>query len=81
MNKIIEIWGENASWEVDKCVHVHEANYLKLDCSKSRSHLGFSPKFKLQDSIVWTVDWYKAYNQGIDMREMTINQIDQYEKL
>ncbi len=81
MDRIVKIWGNNASWEIDECESVHEANYLKLDCSKAKNLLGFSPKFQLKDSLAWSVDWYKAYHRGDDMRAITLDQLDRYEKI
>lgn len=81
MDQIVKIWGNDASWEIDEGEHVHEANYLKLDCTKATNLLGFSPKFQLKDSLAWAVDWYKAYYQGKDMRAITLDQIDRYQKI
>lgn len=81
MDQIVNLWGDNASWEIDEGEHVHEANYLKLDCAKAKDLLGFNPKFQLQDSLAWAVDWYKAYHQGNDMHAMTLDQINRYEIL
>ncbi len=82
---ITKLWGEkggdNASWKVDQGDHVHEANYLKLDCSKAKSLLGFRPKLELLDSLTWVVDWFKAYHGGCDMHGFTLEQIEKYEKL
>ena len=77
---IVEMWDEGATWEQDECEHVHEANYLKLDCTKAKNLLGFYPKLKLLDSLAWVVDWFKAYHRKVDMRLFTLDQIEQYEK-
>ncbi len=75
------LWGEGAGWDIDKGEHVHEANYLKLDCSKARSLLGFMPKLELFDALEWIVAWSKAYEGGEDMYAFTASQIEKYEKL
>ena len=72
MDQIVNLWGDNASWELDEGEHVHEANHLKLDCAKAKDLLGFSPKFQFQDSLAWTIEWYKAYH---DREIMTCVQI------
>ena len=38
-NKICELWGTGAAYEIDKNPQPHEANYLKLDCSKAKNLL------------------------------------------
>ncbi|MEG0979551.1 MAG: CDP-glucose 4,6-dehydratase, partial [Oscillospiraceae bacterium] len=57
-------WGGNLSW---KNVHdggPHEANFLKLDCSKLKSTFNWSPKWHIDTAIEKTVDWIKAWQEG-----------------
>ncbi|MBO6239851.1 MAG: CDP-glucose 4,6-dehydratase [Butyrivibrio sp.] len=42
----------------------HEANYLKLDCSKIKSKLGWVPKWDINMAIEKTVEWTKGYLEG-----------------
>jgi len=39
----------------------HEANILKLDCTKSNSKLGWKPVWNAETTIHKTIGWYKAY--------------------
>jgi len=78
---ISTLWGSGARWEADEGVHPHEAQYLKLDISKSRSRLGWSPRMRLSQAMEWVVEWYKAYQDRKDIREVTQAQIARYEKL
>ena len=74
-----KIWGENVSWQADiQTTHPHEAHYLKLDCSKAKSKLGWHPKWNLETALHTTVDWYKAYQQKQDMYPVMIDQIQTY---
>ncbi|MEW9700321.1 CDP-glucose 4,6-dehydratase [Paenibacillus sp. SI8] len=59
----------------------HEAHYLALDCSKAKSRLGWKPHLDTKEAIQWTVDWYQTYAGGADVREMTLRQIEAYERL
>ncbi|WP_104370853.1 CDP-glucose 4,6-dehydratase [Desulfocucumis palustris] len=79
VNHIVNIWGGNARWEIDQGNKVYEANYLKLDCSKARSILGWYPQWNLTQSLVNTIKWYKSYFGNEDMLESTLNQIDSYQ--
>ncbi len=74
-------WQDNAKWELDSPdkVHPHEANYLKLDCSKARAELGWGPRLNLETALDWIVDWYKNYQQNNDMYTTTLAQIKRYE--
>lgn len=39
----------------------HEANFLKLDCSKLKNTLGWKPMWKLDEAIDMIVEWTKVY--------------------
>lgn len=81
VDKLTTFWGEGASFRLDENTHPHEANYLKLDCTKSRELLHWKPQLTTESALSWTVDWYKAWHQGKDMSQMTENQIERYEGL
>ena len=74
------LWGDGASFCIDKNPQPHEANYLKLDCSKAKSELGWYPKWDIEATLNSIVDWNKAYISGSDMREKTLEQIIEYLK-
>lgn len=78
---MVKLWGEGAAWNVDPGDHVHEANYLKLDCSKAKTLLGIEPRLELLDSLTWVVEWFKAYKEKEDMQSFTLQQIECYENL
>jgi CDP-glucose 4,6-dehydratase len=75
---LVEHWGAKASWEIDPGEHPHEAAYLKLDCSKAASRLGWRPAIGLDDALRLTVEWYRAYQAGAEMRGITLSQIQQF---
>jgi CDP-glucose 4,6-dehydratase len=74
-------WGEGARWELDPAQHPHEDTYLKLDCSKARSLLGWAPKLHLSTTLEWIVEWYQGYQQNKDMRSLTEDQIARFEHI
>jgi CDP-glucose 4,6-dehydratase len=80
-DRIISLWGEGARWEADSAHHPHESTYLKLDCSKAKSLLGWVPQLDLTTALNWIVEWYKAYLQKKDMRQFTQTQISRYERM
>ena len=73
-----EIWGEGASWEIDAAPQPHEAQMLKLDCSKALQRLNWKPRLCLRDALVLTAAWYQARQQGKAMHEFTQLQIKDY---
>ncbi|MHC1738587.1 MAG: CDP-glucose 4,6-dehydratase [Ignavibacteriaceae bacterium] len=45
---------------------LHEAGYLKLDCSKANQLLNWYPVWENKQAISYTTEWYKNYyNKGI----------------
>ena len=74
-------WGEDAKWTLDTDEHPHEAGYLKLDISKVSGRLHWSPMLRLGDALNMIVDWSKQYNDGDDMRALTLQQIKNYHQL
>lgn len=78
-DKLASIWGEDVDWFSDiKSEQPHEANILRLDCSKARSLLNWLPRLNLSQSLELTANWYKALSQECDMRVFTNQQIKSY---
>ena len=72
-------WGEGASWKnVSDESAPHEANFLKLDCSKLKATLNWSPRWHVSDAISKTVEWSKEFFNGSDMNEVLEKQITEY---
>ncbi len=80
VEKLCSKWGKNAGCELDKGKHPHEANYLKLDCSKANLRLGWRPRWKLEQAIDKVIEWAKAYHEQRDIREICFQQIKEYSK-
>ena len=78
VEKLVELWGDSASWTLDGADHPHEAGYLKLDCSKAKMRLDWQPRWKLDDTLERIVSWHKAWINGADMQECAINEITDY---
>ncbi len=71
-------WGEGATWNIDDSNHPHEATYLKLDCSKVHSRLGWWPRWGLEIALDKIVKWHKKDVAGEDMRQTCLTQIHEY---
>lgn len=56
----------------------HEANFLKLDCTKLKTKLGWSPKWNIDMAMDRVVSWYSEYVDGADIEEITKAQIMEY---
>ena len=71
-------WGEGAEWENLSQGGPHEANFLKLDCSRIRSALGWKPRWQVEEAVTNTAKWYQAWLNGDDMEVYTDFQIKEY---
>ncbi|MRR57001.1 MAG: CDP-glucose 4,6-dehydratase [Deltaproteobacteria bacterium] len=77
-----KLWGDGAEWRVDAADSPREANLLRLDCTRANRFLGWTPAMRLEDTLEWTIAWYRACIAGdIDMRRFTEEQLKRYETL
>ena len=65
-------WGPSATWENKAEMNSpHEANFLKLDCSKLKTTFGWQPKWHISHAVKAAVEWSKTWGQAGDVcREM-----------
>ena len=75
---VISRWGGSACWKKEDSDQPHEANLLKLDCSKAHAQLGWTPKWDLEIVTQKIVEWQKAFQAKENMQEVSLAQINQY---
>ncbi|MVX62340.1 CDP-glucose 4,6-dehydratase [Clostridium chromiireducens] len=56
----------------------HEANFLKLDCSKIKNKIGWKSKLNVKEAIDLTIKWTQGYYSNSDMNKLTEKQIIKY---
>lgn len=78
VEQMANLWGAEADWTKENVLQPHEAHYLKLDCSKARSQLKWQPRLDVKTALDWVISWTKALHTGADMRNITIDQIEQF---
>ena len=78
IEKMAKLWGENANWINDKSEHPHEANYLKLDCSKAHMKLNWYPRWDLSETLLRIVEWHKLKDAQNNYRKLCLTQINDY---
>lgn len=74
----VKSWNTNVRWLNRDNVGPHEANFLKLDCSKIKSVFGWSPRWNLEAAIDKTVEWSKCWLDGGDIRSCMDKQIVEF---
>lgn len=73
-------WGEDVKW-VNRCDEgPHEANFLKLDCSKLKATFGWKPHWNLDTAIEMAVEWSKCWASGGNIRVCMDNEIVEFLK-
>ena len=74
----VRLWGEGLQWVNQYDGGPHEANFLKLDCSKLKTTFGWAPRWDLETAITKVVEWTKCWTSGGDVRECMNRQIEEY---
>ena len=77
LNRMIGKW-PNSSWELDSSSNPHEANFLKLDISKSEFKLGWKPVWELSHTLEKIIDWHQAWLNKEDMQTVCLSEIEAY---
>ena len=73
-------WQENATWEDKYDGGPHEANFLKLDCSKLKHTFGWKCAWNVEEAIEKTVEWSKVYRDQGDIVGCMNQQMDEFYK-
>lgn len=79
VQEICRKW-EGASYEVDNGSHPHEAQYLKLDCSKAAAELKWRPRWNLGKAIDKIIEFTVAYQAGDNLNDICSKQIEEYQQ-
>ena len=76
---LCQAWGDGATWEMQPGDHPHEAQFLKLDISKARQRLNWTPRWSLQTALGQIIQWHQSWLAGNDMQDMCLQQIQSYQ--
>lgn len=71
-------WGEGLKWIDRFDGGPHEANFLKLDCSKLKAIFGWKPRWNLDTAIEMVVEWTKCWRADGDIRACMDKQIAEF---
>ena len=77
--RLAGLWGAQLDVAAQSGEHPHETATLRLDATRARLRLGWRPAWDLDDGLRAIVDWYRAYERGADLREVTLAQIAAYQ--
>lgn len=71
-------WDEDLKWNHYLTEGPHEANYLKLDCSKVKNTFDWKPKWHIGEAVEKTVELYKLFLAKGNIEECMDRQIEEY---
>lgn len=78
VDMFVNHWGEGVKWIDKNDGGPHEANFLKLDCSKLKTTFGWQPRWNLDVAIAKVVEWTKCWKTGGDVRFCMDRQIEEF---
>jgi CDP-glucose 4,6-dehydratase len=78
LDRMVHFWGEGAHYEIDKSQQPHEANFLKLDCSKAATRLKWHPQWRLEYTLEKIITWHSAWLQEKNMKNCCLEEIKDY---
>ena len=75
VDEIKRLWGGGAHWAHDKRSKPYEARLLGLNSMRALDSFGWRTAWDLTTTLARTVDWYRAYLEGADMKAISLAQI------
>lgn len=72
-------WGDGAAWYAAREQNtLHEANNLRLDCSRMKSVFGWKPKWHIEKCMEQTVRFCKIWLNGGNVKQEMVEEIQRY---
>lgn len=80
VNLFVNYWGEGMKWVTCCGEGPHEANFLKLDCSKLKATFGWKPRWNLDTAVKKVVEWNKCWITDGNVRLCMDKEIEEFLK-
>lgn len=78
VNIFVKHWGNGLKWKNQYDGGPHEANFLKLDCSKLKTVFGWQPRWEIDTAVQKVVEWTKCWSLGGDVSSCMKKQIEEF---
>lgn len=79
-DKLIELWGSGSWISENPDSDNLETSYLRLSWEKAARRLNWHPIYDWEDTLKDIVEWYKAWDNGEDLRKLMRVQIERYSR-
>lgn len=80
--KLVDIFCKywaGAKWQAVSNLNApHEANFLKLDCSKIKNTINYRAVWHIDEAVKAAVDWSKIYLSGENVNNIMYKQIEEF---
>lgn len=73
-----QLTGGHATWKEEYDGGPHEANFLKLDCSKLKKTYGWKPVWSVEKAMEMIIEWTIAYRDGKSIEQMMEKQLKEF---
>jgi CDP-glucose 4,6-dehydratase len=61
---LIAAWGGGSWGDRHDPAAPHEAGLLRLSIDKAQARLGWTPRWRFEETFRRTVEWYRAFHEG-----------------
>lgn len=78
VDMFVKKWGGSLKWVNQSDGGPHEANFLKLDCSKLKNKFGWAPHWNLEQALDKVVEWSKCWIQEDNIRNCMDREINEF---
>ena len=80
LDVFVSKWGDNMKWINQYDGGPHEADFLKLDCSKLKATFNWKPHWNLDTAIEKVCEWSKCWINNEDVRACMDKEINEFLK-
>lgn len=74
----VKYWGSDVKWINKYDGGPHEANFLKLDCSKMKATFGWEPHWNIDKAVEKVVEWSKCWIEQGDISSCMNMEIQEF---
>ncbi len=78
VERLCSLWGNESRWKIDETPNPHEAGTLKLDITKAKHHLGWTPTWSLDVTLEKITRWHKKFLMGECMKSAVQEQLTEF---
>ena len=77
--RLCHLWGDGARFRIHTEPGApREAPVLRLDAARAHKELDWQPRWRLDHALARTIEWYREFAAGADIRAFTLGQINSW---